>query len=110
MRRTIIRLLFSRPVDSVGVTTGAAVAVQGALMTNRRHFLRTLASTVAIVRIGAAQETTVRIVAGIGRTASADDNLWVDYVYYLVSPDKLITNIIGMMRSPRLKSNWFFLK
>jgi streptogramin lyase len=45
---------------------------------SRRHFLQSVAGTLAAVRIGAAQQKTVRTVAGIGRTAGADDNLWVE--------------------------------
>src|SRR6188768_123789 len=48
------------------------------LTPTRREFLVTLAAALAVSRIAAAQQKTVRTIAGIGRTAAPDDNLWIE--------------------------------
>jgi sugar lactone lactonase YvrE len=46
-------------------------------MQSRRHFLRTLiAATAAASRVAQAQQKRVRTIAGIGRTATGQDDLW----------------------------------
>ena len=47
-------------------------------MHSRRDFLLSVAASVAGARVASAQQKTVRTIAGIGRTATADDNLWTE--------------------------------
>ena len=47
-------------------------------MTTRRDFLYALSAGLAATRVVSAQQKTVRTIAGIGRTATADDNLWTE--------------------------------
>ena len=47
-------------------------------MSTRREFLFSLTAAVAASSAASAQQKTVRTIAGIGRTAAADDNLWTE--------------------------------
>jgi DNA-binding beta-propeller fold protein YncE len=45
-------------------------------MTTRRRFVQVLAASAVATRVAFAQQARVRTVAGIGRTAAPDDDLW----------------------------------
>src|SRR5262245_56659246 len=47
-------------------------------MNTRREFLISMTASVAALRLASAQQKTVRTIAGIGRTATPDDDLWTE--------------------------------